>query len=783
MRTRRPVPGLVAALVAGGLILAPIIPAAAQTAADPADAAAPAAGDPPARVGRVARLSGTVSFHTANADKWEPATLNYPLTGGDAFWTEPQSSAALEIAASRFELAPSTELDFDQIDPASVAVTVAQGEIAMDVPSLQPGESYIVRTPRGTVTIATPGRYDIVAGDSATPTTISVIDGAADVAGTNLSLQVAAGQTATVTGDSTAGFAGTVGALARTAFLDTAFGGGPPAEAGTAAPPAPVATSDEPPPIVRQMPGGADLGTYGSWQDNAQYGRVWHPRVDPGWVPYRDGHWAFVAPWGWTWVDDAPWGFAPFHYGRWVQVDDRWAWAPVAVGVAAYPAPVFAEPVYAPALVGFFGVGEGFAVGAFGVGFGASIGWCPLGWNEPFHPWYGASRGYFRAVNRYSVTNITNVTINRTVINNFRNVSGATLAPARVFANSERVAPLAAPVSRAQWAQARTISAASLRPTGATAGMTPHLAQQLHLPVAAVAGRPAAAGPAIAARAGGLPALRAAAAGGAPHGAPGPGLAAAGGLPAGHGPSLPALRPAGSGSVPGPHGGAPGPAIAPRAQAGVAGPAGHWPPTSGFRAAPGAPGPAPGRNGAGFAGAPPGPRPLPALRSPGFSPGPARPGQPGGPSSVAAAPHAPGDAPPQPRYQPPVPHPHYEALAQPRLQPPAPQPRIQAPMPHAPMPASQPRVQVPPAPHFRAAPPPQFRAPAAQPQFHVPVAQPQFRAPAAQPRFHVPAAQPQFRAPPPHVQPLAQPRPAVQPPHPTPPPAQHGGGERRRGQA
>jgi hypothetical protein len=46
------------------------------------------------------------------------------------------------------------------------------------------------------------------------------------------------------------------------------------------------------------------------------------------WAPYRDGHWAYVVPWGWTWVDNAPWGFTPFHYGRWVLYGNRWAWLP-----------------------------------------------------------------------------------------------------------------------------------------------------------------------------------------------------------------------------------------------------------------------------------------------------------------------------------------------------------------------------------------------------------------------------------------------------------------------
>jgi hypothetical protein len=159
--------------------------------------------------------------------------------------------------------------------------------------------------------------------------------------------------------------------------------------------------------------GAEDLDEYGTWRQAPDYGPVWVPTaVAPDWAPYHNGHWAWVAPWGWTWVDDAPWGFAPFHYGRWVSFGGYWGWA---------PGPYYVRPYYAPALVAWFG-GPGFGVG-FGFGFGGGFGWCPLGFGEPFFPWYGASRGYFRNVNisNTRITNITNITNN---YYNNRNVGG-----------------------------------------------------------------------------------------------------------------------------------------------------------------------------------------------------------------------------------------------------------------------------------------------------------------------------------------------------------------------
>ena len=153
--------------------------------------------------------------------------------------------------------------------------------------------------------------------------------------------------------------------------------------------------------------GASDLDEYGSWRNTPDYGNVWVPNgVAPDWAPYSDGQWLWQDPWGWTWQDNAPWGFAPFHYGRWVGFNGYWGWA---------PGPYWERPFYAPAMVAWFG-GPGFGVGfgfggGFGFGFGGGFGWCPLGFGEPFFPWYRGGRGYFR-----------NVNISNTRINNFNRI-------------------------------------------------------------------------------------------------------------------------------------------------------------------------------------------------------------------------------------------------------------------------------------------------------------------------------------------------------------------------
>ncbi|MCX7384729.1 MAG: hypothetical protein NT133_25670, partial [Alphaproteobacteria bacterium] len=355
---------LTAILVAAAMFTAPLLPTAAF-----AQTEAPAV-DPPARVGRVARMSGTVSYHGAEQTQWEPAALNFPVTSGSSFWTEPRSGADIDVAGARIVLHEGTHFDIDQLTDHAVTATVAQGSVYLALRGTQPGDTIQLRTPRGTVTLAQDGQYEINAGDTDRPTTVSVIGGQAQVAGDNVSLFVASNQTAQISGSGP--FQGKVGPLAASPFLTSHL-----------APVRPMPTGDyAPPALVQQMTGGEALAETGRWERSEEYGQVWYPPVQASWVPYRHGHWAFVAPWGWTWIDEASWGFAPFHYGRWIQIGPSWAWTPIVPGVAigyGY------RPVYSPALVGFVGLAAGIAIGA---ALGRSVGWYPLGPREVYYPPY-----------------------------------------------------------------------------------------------------------------------------------------------------------------------------------------------------------------------------------------------------------------------------------------------------------------------------------------------------------------------------------------------------------
>jgi hypothetical protein len=397
-----------------GLTLAALFAAAAAAQAQDAD--------PPSRVGRISVLEGTVSLHANPNDPWSGAVINYPIAQSGSLWTEPGGKAEIELGGARVRLDGGTELDITELDDENVALSVPQGRIDISVHDRTPDEHYVVQTPRGNVELNEDGRYRVVAGTQDEPTRIAAFHGLATVAEPQTQVTVNRNEEAVIGPGEPAGVQ--VGALAPDQF-----------DRWSEDRDRQLYATDRPHYVSAGIPGAADLEQYGTWRDSPEYGHVWMPTtVDAGWAPYREGHWAFVAPWGWTWVDDAPWGFAPFHYGRWAQIDGGWGWIPGEVVV---------HPVYAPALVAWVG-NPGIAVGVGGV----AVGWIPLGPREVWVPPYHTSIDYVRNVN---VTNVNRTVINNITVNNIHtfNDNANFVNRQHVTVVSQQTFASAAPVHRA----------------------------------------------------------------------------------------------------------------------------------------------------------------------------------------------------------------------------------------------------------------------------------------------------------------------------------------------
>ena len=85
--------------------------------------------DPPARVGRIAAITGAVSFHNQGDTEWSTASVNYPVSTGNAFWTEPAAETQLEISDSRIALAGGTEFDVYALDASGLQGVAVQGHV------------------------------------------------------------------------------------------------------------------------------------------------------------------------------------------------------------------------------------------------------------------------------------------------------------------------------------------------------------------------------------------------------------------------------------------------------------------------------------------------------------------------------------------------------------------------------------------------------------------------------------------------------------------------------
>jgi hypothetical protein len=341
--------------------------------------------------------------------------VNTPLAPGDQLYTGNRGNLEVQIDSRSFVRAwGDSQLGLENHEPDFLQIKVAAGHVSLDLRALDGGRTVEVDTPAAAFIIERPGYYRVdVAPDRTSFVTRRGGTASMTPAG-GQSVRIAASEQVVLTGTGTAAAVQTFVApeqdvwdrwnYARTeALVDTVS--------------------------ARYVPstvsGVDDLDQYGNWRVVQEYGSVWVPDgVAADWAPYTTGRWVWDPRFGWSWVDTAPWGWAPYHYGRWVHVDRVWAWA---------PGPVVVRPVYAPALVAFFGApGVRVAIGA------PFVSWVALGWGEPCVPWWGRPGFVGRpwwggwggprvvnnvVVNRTTVVNVTNIHVYRNV-----NVQNAVVA-------------------------------------------------------------------------------------------------------------------------------------------------------------------------------------------------------------------------------------------------------------------------------------------------------------------------------------------------------------------
>jgi len=332
-----------------------------------------AAIDPPARVGRLGLIENEVDFLVDRNDRGSPATTNWPISSGAGLVSTRHGRAEAWIGSTAYRLAGDSRLEFADVDDQRVDLDLQQGSLTVSILDRDQADDVTVHTPDGRIRFATPGRYRIDVGPEGTELTTQA--GRASLDQRSQAVQVVAGRKAILRSN---------GQLTLTSDLDQdAF------DQWVAARENATLADDTRRHVSPRMTGYQELDAYGDWQTTADYGSVWYPRrVADDWAPYRFGRWAWVAPWGWTWIDRSPWGFAPFHYGRWLLIDGRWAWLPGSQAV---------HPVYAPAVVGWIGQ-PGWSL-SFSSGPTAAVGWFPLAPHEVYVPPHRHTTRYVHRIN------------------------------------------------------------------------------------------------------------------------------------------------------------------------------------------------------------------------------------------------------------------------------------------------------------------------------------------------------------------------------------------------
>lgn len=352
--------------------------------------------DPPSRVARIGYLRGNVSLEPVGIDRFSRAELNYPLTDGDRIYADNQSLAELQISGLTLRLGNGADVTLSSLTDQVAQFGLSQGSVRLRTHNLtgasdpygEPVQDVVeIDTTNAAILVEAPGDIRVDAYPQDDTTVVTVNSGQVRVTAPGVDRQLGRNQSLRLTG--TARVSVQSIRLLPADELDRFSQDREHARERS------IALHDQY--VSPDMIGVDDLDDFGDWTPSPEYGQVWFPRaVRADWAPYRNGRWAWVAPWGWTWIEEEPWGFAPFHYGRWASFNGRWGWVP------GPPPGIFGRrvcPVYSPALVAFVGPGFG-RHPENGV-----TAWFPLAPREVYMPWYRVTPAY---ANRVNVTNIYN---------------------------------------------------------------------------------------------------------------------------------------------------------------------------------------------------------------------------------------------------------------------------------------------------------------------------------------------------------------------------------------
>ena len=296
-------------------------------------------GDAPDQgVARLSLINGDVKLRQGDTGEETAGAINAPVLSGDRIFTAQNSSSEIQFdSANVLRMGNVTEVVMGQLADRRFEIHLMNGTVMARVMRDNPAQ-FEIDTPSVSVRPTQRGSYRIAVLQDGT-TEITVRSGSAEIFSPQGSETLRPGQTMLTRGDPANPEFQIVSEIQRDEFDQ--WNDGRDREMDRS-----ISSRYVPSDVY----GTESLDSYGSWTYDAPYGYVWVPRVDADWAPYRQGRWSYVNYYGWTWVSADPWGWAPYHYGRWYQGSRGWAWYPGAIGPRYY---------WRPALVAFFGWGNG----------------------------------------------------------------------------------------------------------------------------------------------------------------------------------------------------------------------------------------------------------------------------------------------------------------------------------------------------------------------------------------------------------------------------------------
>lgn len=272
------------------------------------------------RIVRLSEIRGTVFLDRNTGRGFESAYANIPLVRGSKLRTDVGLAEVEFEDNSTLRLAPETIVTFAELGRSAngetlTSCTVLKGMIYVNL-GTRPGAF----TLSAGASLLTPAAKSHLRVDlTEATTTVAVLDGSVDVAGT---------------------FGSTVMPKKRT--MSFAAGGQPVIVAWDKVAPLPLDEwnkqgNDYQSRYANASFAGAsagyglsDLNYYGSFADVPGCGSVWRPYfAGAAWDPYSAGTWAMYPGAGYSFVSPYPWGWLPYHSGAWQQCGAAgWGWSP-----------------------------------------------------------------------------------------------------------------------------------------------------------------------------------------------------------------------------------------------------------------------------------------------------------------------------------------------------------------------------------------------------------------------------------------------------------------------